>query len=237
MMDLRDMLIRYLQDAHAMEQNVLQMLNGMIALSSDPAVVTRLKQHRFDTERHERLVRQRLEALGSSPCMLEDMPAVAAAWLKGMVDMVRSDKPGKNARDAYITEHTEIAAYSLLQRLAERAGDLDTVRVAREICEEEREMAQWIEQNWDKFIDLTLAEDGLRPSWAESSSESHSTRRAVASSLPPIGIAAALGLAGYAAWQLLGRRPAQGTSWNAGSPREFTQTAGAATSVESRLPT
>jgi ferritin-like metal-binding protein YciE len=93
---------------------------------------------------------------------------MAGAMLKGTVDMARGDKPGKNARDGFITEHTEITAYELLARLAMRAGDHETARVAREIRHEEEEMAEWIASHWDRFFDLMLEEAGLEPAGARS---------------------------------------------------------------------
>jgi ferritin-like metal-binding protein YciE len=158
-------LIGYLHDAHAMEQGVLRMLDGMIAQTRDAEVLTQLRIHRQQTERHERLLRERLEALGSSPSAVHDVTAITAAWMKGFMDMMRSDKPGKNARDAYVTEHVEIAAYALLERLAERAGDLETARLARDLGADERDMADWIENHWDRFIDQTLQEDGIPSVW------------------------------------------------------------------------
>jgi len=158
---VQEKVIDYLQDAHAMEQQVLRALESMISTTTDPEVLGRLKRHRIDTERHERILRERLEQLGSSPSLTAEVPAIMSAWLKSLGDKLRSDKPGKNARDGFVTEHVEIAAYELLQRLAQRAGDQETARIARDILDDEREMAHWIAARWDKFIDLTLAETGV----------------------------------------------------------------------------
>jgi ferritin-like metal-binding protein YciE len=165
---IKEKLIDYLQDAHAMEQTVLRMLDALIATTTDEEVRARLRQHRTETERHRRIVEERLRALGSGPSLATDAPAVFAAWLKSQVDRVRPDYQGKVGRDAYITEHVEIAAYSLLERLAERAGDEDTARAARDIRGEEEAMARWIADRWGRFVDLTLAEasiDGRSTAW------------------------------------------------------------------------
>ena len=74
----------------------------------------------------------------------------------GAVDMARSDKAGRNARDGFATEHMEIASYELLERVAKRAGDSETAAVARQNRKEEREMARKISANWDKVVELTL---------------------------------------------------------------------------------
>ena len=74
--------------------------------------------------------------------------------------MARTDKPAKNARDAFVTEHMEIAAYHLLERLAEKAGDQETAEVARRNRADEEAMAHKIHSNWDRFLELTLATPG-----------------------------------------------------------------------------
>jgi ferritin-like metal-binding protein YciE len=55
----------------------------------------------------------------------------------------------------------EIAAYQLLERIAERAGDETTAEAARESRAEEEAMARRIEANWDRFAELSLQEAGV----------------------------------------------------------------------------
>lgn len=159
--DLQSMLHSYIRDAHAMEQNVLRMLDSMIATTDDPQILQGLKKHKTETERHETLLRERLEALGVDTTAVKDVPAILGALVKGLGDAVRTDKAGKNARDGYVTEAMEIAAYQLLENLSERAGDTETAELARTIRADEEKMRDEIDQNWPKFIDLTLAEKGI----------------------------------------------------------------------------
>jgi ferritin-like metal-binding protein YciE len=151
----------YVEDAHAMESNVLQMLDSMISTTDDKQIREVLERHRKQTERHQERLRDRLEDLGRGTSLRKESQTLAGALLKGVTDRVRGDKAGKNARDGFITEHMEIAAYELLERLAERAGDAKTAQVARQNRRDEESMAKKIAGNWDKFLDLTLAEEGI----------------------------------------------------------------------------
>ena len=162
---LRAKLIEYVQNVHALEQNVLLMLDSMIVTTKDEEIVRLLRRHKEETRRQQQRLGERLRALGGGPGLFsvgKDLVAIAAAQAKGVADVFRSDKPVQNARDAFVTEHLEIAAYEVLERLAERAGDEETAAVARENRAEEETMAQRIAENWDRFLDLALAEQGIR---------------------------------------------------------------------------
>jgi ferritin-like metal-binding protein YciE len=158
---LDEQLIKHIDEAHAMEQNVLRMLDGMIATTDDPEILDALEHHRMQTQGHaDRMVR-RLEAHGVTPSTVKQLGGVLGALAKMPLDFVRGEKAGRNARDGYAAEHMEIASYELLSRVAEKAGDAETAAEAREIIEEERAMAKVIEENWDKFAELSLQEEGI----------------------------------------------------------------------------
>ncbi len=154
-------LVDYVQDAHAMEQNVSMMLDSMITTTDDPELTEMLKHHQEETERHERRLRERLDALGAGPSTRKQAQTIALALMKGAADQVRGDQAGKNARDGFTTEHMEIAAYQLLERLAERAGDPETAEVARQNRADDEAMARKIDANWDRVLELTLAENDI----------------------------------------------------------------------------
>ena len=159
--DMQDKLVSYLTDAVALETNVEQMLSGMISTTSTPRMRERLEQHREETRAHRDRLEQRLEAHGESSSTMKDMAAKAGATMKGVLDMGRGDKPGKNARDAYASEHMEIAAYQLLERVATIAGDAETADVARRNRAEEEEMARFLDGCWDDVAEESLREEGV----------------------------------------------------------------------------
>jgi ferritin-like metal-binding protein YciE len=158
---LQEELLKHIDEAHAMEQNVLRMLDGMIATTDDPEILDALEHHKLQTQGHADRMAQRLEAHDLSPSAVRQPGGVLGALAKMPLDFVRGDNAGRNARDAYATEHLEIASYELLRRVAQRAGDEETATAALEIIEEERAMAKVIEQNWDKFTELSLQEEGV----------------------------------------------------------------------------
>jgi ferritin-like metal-binding protein YciE len=158
---LQRKLVDHVQDAHAMEQTVSTMLDSMIATTDDPEITEMLRQHKRQTHEHERRLRERLDAMGAGASTAKSVGGLGAALLKGVGDVARTNKPSKNARDGYMSEHMEIATYELLERLANWAGDEKTAEVARQNRSDEEAMAKKIESNWERFLDLTLAEPGL----------------------------------------------------------------------------
>jgi ferritin-like metal-binding protein YciE len=159
--ELKNQLVKHIDEALAMEQNVLRMLDSMISSTDDPEIRDELREHKLQTERQVDRLEKRLEAHGASPSMVREATGILGALMKGVVDMTRGEKAGRNARDGYATEHMEIAAYQLLERVAQRAGDEETAEAARQNRSEEEAMAKKIEAHWDRFAELSLQEAGI----------------------------------------------------------------------------
>src|ERR671933_2202221 len=158
---LKGELVKHIDEAYAMEQNVLRMLDSMIQSTPDDQIKEELRHHKMETERHAERMQQRLEAHGASPSMVKEAGGVLGALMKSVTDMARPEKAGRNARDGYTTEHMEIAAYQLLERIAERAGDEETAEAARLNRADEEKMAKKLDGHWDRFAELSLKEQGV----------------------------------------------------------------------------
>ena len=159
---LKEQLVKHIGEAHAMEQNVIRMLDSMIATTEDPGIVESLRLHKVESEEHRDRMARRLKAHGESPSVVKDVGGIVGALMKGVVDIARGEKAGRNARDGYATEHLEIASYELLERVARRAGDEETAEAAAQNRADEERMAKLIEDNWDRFADLSLEEAGVK---------------------------------------------------------------------------
>jgi ferritin-like metal-binding protein YciE len=153
--------VKHIDEAYAMEQNVLRMLDSMIDTTDDPQMKADLEHHKQETEVQADRLKARLEAHDASPSIMREAGGMVAALMKEVVDLARGEKAGRNVRDGYATEHMEIASYQLLERVAQRAGDEETAAVARQNRSEEEAMAQKLEGCWDKAADLSLDEAGV----------------------------------------------------------------------------
>src|SRR3954447_10239548 len=157
---LDEQLTKYLTDAHAMEVQAIAQMRAAPDLAGDPGLERAFREHLTESERHEALVRDRLQARDAKPSRLEDLLGRLSG--KGFVLFARSqpDTPGKLATHAFSYEHLELATYDLLERVASRAGDEETARVAREIRAEEDAMASRIAGLWDAAVAASGAGPG-----------------------------------------------------------------------------
>ncbi len=157
---LHEQLVKYLTDAHAIEEQALPQMKAAPGIAKDERLAQIFREHHTETQGHEQRVRERLEALGESPSRVKD--AVMKAGGVGFALFAKSqpDSPGKLVAHALSYENLELASYELLIRVAERAGDAETAEIARRNRGEEQAMIDRLEGAFDAAVDASLAEKG-----------------------------------------------------------------------------
>jgi ferritin-like metal-binding protein YciE len=158
--DLGEQLNRYLQDAYAIESQALQLLEAAPALAGDPNLRKAFEEHLEETRVQQAAVEARLEARGARPSRFKSVLLRVGGVNLGGFSGVQPDTPAKLAGFAFAFEHLEVAAYEQLRRVAERAGDDETARIAERIAGEERAAAAAVRSCFDEAVDAALVAQG-----------------------------------------------------------------------------
>ena len=158
--DMEERLVKYLADAHAIENQAIQLLESAPRIVGQGELAHLFEQHLEETRSQQQLIKARLDAHGASPNKLQDAAMRLGAINLGGFFKAQRDTPAKLAGFAYAFEHLEIAAYEELKRVAERAGDQETIRIAERIESEERAAASAIAANWDSALQASLESVG-----------------------------------------------------------------------------
>jgi ferritin-like metal-binding protein YciE len=158
--DMEEELVKYLADAHAIEGQAIQMLESAPKIVEEPRLAKVFEDHLEETRAQQEIIKARLDAHDASPNKLQDAAMRLGALNWGGFFKAQPDTPAKLAGFNYAFEHLEIAAYEELGRVAERAGDQETIRVAERIEGEERAAANAIAANWDLALQASLESVG-----------------------------------------------------------------------------
>jgi ferritin-like metal-binding protein YciE len=159
--ELREQLRRYLADAHAIEEQAIQLLERGPKLAGGPTLANIYAEHLDETRDHAELVEERLHALGGDPSTLKDAAMRLGALNWAAFFQGHPDTPGKLAAFAHAFEYLEIGGYEQLQRVADRAGDPETVRIAETILAQERTAARRLEGALDEAVTASLESVGV----------------------------------------------------------------------------
>jgi ferritin-like metal-binding protein YciE len=159
--DLNDQLRKYLEDAHAIEAQAIQLLSKGPDLAGTSELAGAYEEHLAQSKEHQQLVDDRLQSYGARPSRLKDAALRLGALNWGMFFGAQPDTPGKLAAFSYAFEHLEIAAYELLRRVAGRAGDDQTQAMADTILGDERAAADKIHGAFESALDATLQAQGV----------------------------------------------------------------------------
>src|SRR5256885_6003100 len=148
-----DLLIAWLNDAYAMEQALVPVLeNHAKDVKDDATARARIELHAEQTRRHAELVKGCIEQVGGSPSVLKSAVGTLFGTIHSVSTGMFADETVKNALADYATEHFEIACYRALSEAAQAANQQDVAQVCGEILRDEQEMADWLNGQLPKIV-------------------------------------------------------------------------------------
>jgi ferritin-like metal-binding protein YciE len=143
----KELVIAWLNDAHAMELGIAQVLEQHVAEAEDhPAMQAGLQRHLEQTRRHAELVKGCVERMGGETSGIKAGMASVMGTVQGMTTKLAKDDLIKNTLHDYGTEHFEIGCYTSLIAAAENLGDQETAQVCQEILRDDQAMADFLFQ-------------------------------------------------------------------------------------------
>src|SRR5918997_560282 len=154
--DLDEQLNKYLADAHAIEAQAVQLLSLGPKVAGEFGLAGVLSMHLEETRAQQEAVRERLRLRGGGPPRLKDLALRGGGVHVGGFFGAQPDTPAKLAGFAFAFEHLEIASYELLKRVAQRAGDEETVALAERILAEERAAAEAVREQFEPAVEASL---------------------------------------------------------------------------------
>lgn len=159
--EAQDTYISWLKDAHAMENALINTLEGHIKdADSMPQLQARLQQHLEETRNHASLVEGCLTRLGEDPSGLKAGMAKLTGVMQGagtsLMGGKQHDPLVKNGLADFSAEEFEVASYKALITAAQALGDTETGRVAQQIMLEDQAMADWLDQHLPMVVQQTL---------------------------------------------------------------------------------
>jgi ferritin-like metal-binding protein YciE len=162
----QDTVIAWLNDAHALELNLAQVLEHRVQDTKDhPLMQARIQQHLDQTRRHAELVKGCIERLGSSTSTVKSAMGQIGGFFQGISTGMAKDEMVKNALVDYASEQFEIASYTSLIAAAQSIGDQQTATVCQQILRDEEDMARWLQQQipmiTQEFLGLQAREHGV----------------------------------------------------------------------------
>jgi len=144
MQETQDRLIRYLEDAWAVEKALVGSLNDMANATHDPAVRALFLEHAQVTHDQEERLESRIRALGAELNRGKSLINTALGKLSELANVFHDeeDKTTQNLIKGFATENFEAGMYESLRAYASAIGDTETASLAQELQQQEQEAAR-----------------------------------------------------------------------------------------------
>jgi ferritin-like metal-binding protein YciE len=144
----RDNLAAWLRDAHAMENQAIEILEKQAnRLEHYPELRAKVRTHLDETHRQAERVEQCLHQLGTDTSSLKNAAGKMIGTAQQLTGLFASDEVLKSGIADYAFEHYEIASYKMLIAAAAEAGEHEVERRLQENLREEEAMAEWLGQH------------------------------------------------------------------------------------------
>jgi ferritin-like metal-binding protein YciE len=140
MEDPRDRLIRYLDDAHAAEAGIAEILQGFVDETQSVQARPVFEEHLLHTKDHALRIEKRLRELGGQPSGATNIINDLLGKISDLMHAARDpyDRTTASLIKAYGTAHIEIGMYAALAAYARAYGDHVTAGLAEQIMSEEK---------------------------------------------------------------------------------------------------
>jgi ferritin-like metal-binding protein YciE len=158
MSEVREWLVQWLRDAHAMEEQAETMLNAQLSrLESYPELSDRIRLHVEETQQQAERLKTCLDSLGEGSSTIKDTGGKLMAMVQSLSGVFAGDEVMKGSLASYTFEHMEIASYTILIAAARSLNETEIVRVCEENLREEMAMAEWLANNLPATAEQFLA--------------------------------------------------------------------------------
>jgi ferritin-like metal-binding protein YciE len=156
-------LIQYLSEAYGKERELELALQTDIAMTTKQVYKKRLQEHLRETKAHAKALDRRIKKLGGGGQTMQSLVGKATALAKGPLHMIRGageqEKLLKNAKTQFTAEQEEISTYLAIEVFADKVGDPETARLARDIRKDEERMAKFLETQIRQLAGSTALEE------------------------------------------------------------------------------
>jgi ferritin-like metal-binding protein YciE len=160
---MNDQLIAWLNDAYAMEQGLIPVLQSHAgdAQGLMPQAASRMQQHIVETQTHAARVEQCLRTLGATPSTVKSTLSQLMGSVEGLATGIFSDAPVKNVLADYSAEQLEVACYRALITAARNLGHENIAQLCEMNLQEDEAMALWLRDQIPEVVTSTMRRAGV----------------------------------------------------------------------------
>lgn len=153
-----DQLVAWLNDAYAMEQGLIPILQNHAADARDefPDAALRIEQHITETRMHIDRLEECFRELGTRPSRLKSTLSSIVGTVESVATGLFRDEMVKNALVDCASEQFEVACYLALVTAARELGHYRIAELCEQNLREDEAMALWLRDRVPLVVSASL---------------------------------------------------------------------------------